>query len=123
MHFTCLHFILYHSPFSESERQLLQTSIKSYRKRVVLVINKMDILERKGDDHGSTQKRKVEDYVTDHATELLGARPEVIPLSARDALSVKLLYNSNSRGGGINDIESQQPSLWKRSNFGSLEHL
>ena len=83
----------------------------------------MDILERKGDDHGSTQKKKVEDYVVDHATELLGARPVVIPLSARDALSVKLLYNSNSRGDGINDIDSKQPTLWKRSNFGSLEHM
>ncbi|KAL9181150.1 hypothetical protein ACHAXT_009955 [Thalassiosira profunda] len=103
-------------PFSESEKQLLQTSIKSYRKRVVLVINKMDVLERqKGEDHGDATKKRVENYVVEHASDLLGARPVVIPLSARDALSVKLLHNS----GGTAD----ENPLWKRSNFGSLEHF
>ncbi|KAL7534752.1 hypothetical protein ACHAXR_006058, partial [Thalassiosira sp. AJA248-18] len=114
-------------PFSESEKQLLQTSIKSYRKRVVLVINKMDVLERqKGEDHGETTKKKVVEYVTEHAGDLLGARPVVIPLSARDALSVKLLYNAHptsdddARSGENNDNQS---SLWKRSNFGALENF
>ena len=111
-------------PFSESERQLLQTSIKLYRKRVVLVINKMDVLERqKGEDHGESTKKRVVEYVVEHASDLLGARPVVIPLSARDALSMKLLYNSHrSANGGVGSGE-YQPSLWKRSNFGSLEHL
>ncbi|KAL3804506.1 hypothetical protein HJC23_002545 [Cyclotella cryptica] len=103
-------------PFSESEKELLQTSIKSYRKRVLLVINKMDILERqKGEDHGEASKKKVIDYVTDHAGDLLGARPVVIPVSARDALSVKLMY-----AGGSN--QSNYDGLWKRCNFASLEH-
>jgi small GTP-binding protein len=111
-------------PFSESERQLLQTSIKLYRKRVVLVINKMDVLERqKGEDHGESTKNRVVEYVVEHASDLLGARPVVIPLSARDALSMKLLYNSHrSANGGVGSGE-YQPSLWKRSNFGALEHL
>ncbi len=105
-------------PFSESEKELLRTSIKSYRKRVVLVINKMDILERqKGEDHGVKTKQKVVDYVTEHAGDLLGARPVVIPLSARDALSVKLLYNRDSK----NEDQQHTSSLWKRSNFASLE--
>jgi len=105
-------------PFSESEKELLRTSIKSYRKRVVLVINKMDILERqKGEDHGEKTKLKVIDYVTEHAGDLLGARPVVIPLSARDALSVKLLYNKDAK----NDSQQQSSSLWKRSNFATLE--
>ena len=43
--------------------------------------------------------------------QFLGARPVVIPVSARDALSFKLL------GGG----SSGQSSLWRRSNFESLE--
>lgn len=104
-------------PFSESEKQLLKTSIKSYRKRVVLVINKMDVLERqKGEDHGDATKKRVEEYVVEHASDLLGARPVVIPLSARDALSVKLLYDSHQTS--VND----QPLLWKRSNFGTLEN-
>lgn len=109
-------------PFSESEKQLLQTSIKSYRKRVVIVINKMDVLERqKGEDHGDATKKRVEEYVIDHAGDLLGARPVVIPLSARDALSVKLLYNMNPAESETNG--DLQPSLLKRSNFGALENL
>ena len=108
-------------PFSESEKQLLQTSIKSYRKRVILVINKMDILERQqGEDHGEETKQRVEDYVIEHASDLLGARPVVIPLSARDALGVKLLYNS-SKGMSSEGSDNDQSSLWKRSNFASLE--
>jgi len=106
-------------PFSESEKQLLQTSILSYRKRVVMVINKMDILERQqGEDHGEKTKQRVVDYVVEHAGDLLGARPVVIPLSARDALSVKSLYSSQSNKGG----SDEQPTLWKRSNFATLEH-
>ena len=110
-------------PFSESEKQLLQTSIKSYRKRVVLVINKMDVLERqKGEDHGEETKKRVEEYVAEHAGDLLGGRPVIIPVSARDALAVKLLYKSHlsSDFESSTDVHNQ---LWKRSNFGSLEHL
>jgi small GTP-binding protein len=111
-------------PFSESERQLLQTSIKLYRKRVVLVINKMDVLERqKGEDHGESTKKRVEEYVVEHASDLLGARPVVIPLSARDALSMKLLYNSHRTSNDGPGSAEYQPSLWTRSNFGALEHL
>lgn len=112
-------------PFSESEQNLLRTSIKSYRKRVVLVINKMDVLERqKGEDHGETTKKRVVEYVVEHAGDLLGAQPVVIPLSARDALSMKLLYSSSH--GNANDVVAghyYQSSLWNRSNLGALEQL
>lgn len=98
-------------PFSESEKELLRTSI-TYRKRVLVVINKMDILERqKGEDHGDVSKRRVIEYVTEHASELLGGRPVVIPVSGRDALSVKTLGGSKGEDG-----------IWKRCNFGMLEH-
>jgi GTPase Era involved in 16S rRNA processing len=122
-------------PFSESERNLLQTSIRAYRKRVVLIINKMDVLERQGgENHGDDTKRRVEEYVIEHASDLLGARPVVIPLSARDALSMKLLYGNSHRGRSASNSDGgasvgggggngYQPSLWKRSNFGALEHL
>jgi small GTP-binding protein len=107
-------------PFSESERQLLQTSIKPYRKRVVLVINKIDILERRqGDDHGQQTKRKVEEYVSEHASDLLGARPMVIPVSGRDALSWKQLHRQGFVGS--ENESSSNKNLWQRSNFGKLE--
>eukprot|EP00956_Cyclotella_meneghiniana_P027733 scaffold63014_cov73-Cyclotella_meneghiniana.AAC.2 len=97
-------------PFSESEQELLRNSI-TYRKRVLVVINKMDILERqKGEDHGNASKKRVIDYVTEHASESLGCTPVVIPVSARDALSVKML------GGKRDD------GIWKRCNFSALEH-
>jgi len=84
----------------------------------------MDVLERQqGEDHGDATKQRVEDYVVEHAGDLLGARPVVIPLSARDALSVKLLYKSSRDGGGSEDNRNSQTSLWKRSNFGALEHF
>ena len=107
-------------PFSESERQLLQTSIKPYRKRVVLVINKMDILERRqGDDHGQETKQKMVDYVQEHASELLGASPIVIPVSGRDALSWKQLHKPGFVGS--EDEPNNNSNLWTRSNFGRLE--
>eukprot|EP00986_Skeletonema_menzelii_P011088 scaffold5611_cov140-Skeletonema_menzelii.AAC.9 len=103
-------------PFSESERQLLQTSIKPYRKRVVLVINKMDILERRqGDDHGQETKQKMVDYVQEHASELLGASPIVIPVSGRDALSWKQLHKPGFVGS--EDEPNNNSNLWTRSNF------
>jgi small GTP-binding protein len=102
-------------PFSESERTLLQ-SIQAYRKSIVVVVNKMDILDAAGGDHGHESKQAVVDFVTEHARELLGARPIVIPVSARDALSAKLFGGKNA-----SDDEAQRSNVWHRSNFGALE--
>jgi small GTP-binding protein len=100
-------------PFSDSERNLLK-SIQAYHKNIVVVINKMDILDTSGGDHGGVQKQDVLDFVTDKASELLGARPVVIPISARNALSSKLTQSSSS--------SSLSPSaVWDRSNFAALE--
>ena len=64
----------------------------------------------------------MEEYVAEHAGDLLGGRPVIIPLSARDALSVKNLYKSHQSSDfeSSTDVHNQ---LWKRSNFGALEHL
>jgi small GTP-binding protein len=94
-------------PFPDSERAILK-SIQSYRKNIVMVVNKMDVLETSGGNHGEEEKRRVVDFVTDHASELLGARPYVIPISARDALSAKT-------------VKDQESGVWKRSNFAALE--
>jgi hypothetical protein len=51
------------------------------------------------------------EYVTRHASDLLGGRPVVFPVSGRDSLSFKML-------GGRKD----EDGLWKRCNFGDLEH-
>jgi small GTP-binding protein len=104
-------------PFSESERMLLQ-SIQAYRKSIVVVINKMDVLDMCGGDHGQEQKQAVVDFVTDKASELLGARPLVIPVSSKDALSAKLMEKSSAT---TSPIVSERSSVYQRSNFSALE--
>lgn len=102
-------------PFSDSERTLLQ-SIQSYRKSIVVIVNKMDILPEES-------QPKILEFVQDHASELLGARPIVLPVSSRNALSVKLQAagrkpNSNNAMGDTNQSPEQ---VWKASNFAALE--
>ena len=99
-------------PFSDSERDLLQ-SIQAYHKNIVVVINKMDILDTSGGDHGAVQKKDVLDFVIDKSSELLGARPVVIPISARNALSSKLIQSSSA--------SSSLSTVWDQSNFAALE--
>jgi small GTP-binding protein len=65
-------------PLSESERVFLE-SIRSWGKKVVMAINKVDIL--RSEDDASEVLR----YVRDNASRLLGVEPEIFPLSARAA--------------------------------------
>lgn len=65
-------------PLSESERVFLE-SIRSWGKKVVMAINKIDIL-RSEDDSSEVLR-----YVRDNASRLLGVEPEIFPLSARAA--------------------------------------
>ncbi|GAX20631.1 hypothetical protein FisN_32Hh013 [Fistulifera solaris] len=78
-------------PLSESERQLLEVMARDYRKSIVLVINKMDILDRAGGWHGAEEKQKVVDFVQTNVASLLGARPMVIPVSAHIPSQVAVL--------------------------------
>ena len=103
-------------PFSESERTLLK-SIQAYRKSIVVIINKMDILDSAGGDHGKESKQATVEFVTDHASEILGARPIVIPVSSRDALSAKLMEKTSF------PEEKQRSNVWHRSNFRTLEYF
>lgn len=97
-------------PFPESEKQLLK-SIQTYRKNIIIVINKMDVLDASGGDHGEAEKKKVADFVAENAADLLGARAIILPISARDALNAKLIHGK----------EGESTKIWKRSNFSSLE--
>ncbi len=66
-------------PYTESERAFLE-AIREWGKKVVLVLNKRDLLESPGD------VAKVVAFVQEQAEKTLGTRPEVFALSARDAL-------------------------------------
>ena len=70
-------------PFTESERTFLQ-QIKNWGKKIVIVLNKIDLLEREAD------REQVLRFVSDNARELLGTTPEVFPVSARHALRRKV---------------------------------
>lgn len=85
-------------PFTESENAFLKR-IRDWGKKVVIVINKVDIFET------SEELRQVVDFVAQNARELLGVQPEIFPVSARLALRAKL----------------GEPSLWEASRFEPLE--
>ncbi|MGH9173893.1 MAG: dynamin family protein, partial [Vicinamibacterales bacterium] len=70
-------------PFSESERDFMEL-IRNWGKKVVLVINKADLLETE------EEQQKVTAFVRENATRLLGTTPELFPLSARAALRAKI---------------------------------
>ncbi len=99
-------------PFPDSERKLL-SSIQRFRKNLVIILNKIDTLDTSGGDHGQKEKERVTAFVTEHSSDLLGARPTVIAVSARDALGAK----SINSGGLTNN------AVWKRSNFEELEEF
>lgn len=69
-------------PFTESERSFLE-SIRDWGKKILLVVNKVDILEREED------VAAVESFVGENAKTLLGASPDVFSVSARIALRAK----------------------------------
>ena len=70
-------------PFTESERSFLE-NIRNWGKKIVVVINKIDVLERAED------REQVKRFVSEHAQALLGSKPEVFGVSARHALRAKL---------------------------------
>lgn len=70
-------------PFTESERAFLQL-IREWGKKLVVVINKVDILET------TEEVDRVVAFVRRGVQELLGVTPEIFPVSARHALKRKL---------------------------------
>jgi small GTP-binding protein len=87
-------------PFTESERAFLQR-IRDWGKKVVVVVNKIDILETPED------VARIETFIADNARTLLGFTPEIFPVSARQALRAK--------------VDSDGRELLARSRFEALE--
>lgn len=88
-------------PFTESERQFLE-QIRAWGKKIVLIINKVDILADGG------ERKQVADFVAANAQVLLGRTPEVFAVSARKALS--------ARSNGELDERA-----WKESGFADVD--
>ena len=87
-------------PFTETERAFLQ-SIRDWGKKIVIVVNKVDIFERE------SELEEVLGFVRESARRLLGITPEVFPVSARLALRAK----------------QGEPGQWTSSRFEALERF
>ena len=85
-------------PFTETERAFLE-QIRDWGKKVVVVINKVDILS------SDKELGEVRTYVADNARRLLGVTPEIFPVSAKAAFRAK----------------NGEPQLWTASGFEALE--
>jgi len=85
-------------PFTETERAFLET-IRGWGKKIVVVVNKVDIFER------PEELDQVLAFVKSAAQQLLGMTPEVFAVSARLALRAK----------------QGEPSAWSASRFEPLE--
>jgi small GTP-binding protein len=85
-------------PFTETERAFLE-QVRGWGKKVVIVINKVDILE------GDVQVQEISRFVANSAQSLLGFTPEIFPVSSRLALRAK----------------QGDPSSWEASGFEALE--
>ncbi len=69
-------------PFTESERAFMER-IRDWGKKVIVILNKVDILE------GPDDVADIEQFIAENAEALLGFEPEVFPISARMALRAK----------------------------------
>ena len=85
-------------PFSESERIFLER-IRDWGKKVVVVLNKIDLLQTDAD------LDEVRTFIKENSSKLLGSTPDIFPVSARQAFQAK----------------NGQPQLWDESRFEALE--
>ncbi len=89
-------------PFSESERTFLE-QIRQWGKKIVIIVNKIDLIQDEKD------RRTVLEFVGDNAAQLLGERPEIFPVSARQAVEAKMAGKETAG------------HLWIESQFEALE--
>ena len=86
-------------PFTESERKFLEL-IASWGKKVLIVINKMDIIE------SEQERQKILDFVKEHARATLGSSPSIFTLKAKQAFNAKQENNLEKiKDSGIDKLE------------------
>jgi small GTP-binding protein len=94
-------------PFSESERAFLER-IRQWGKKIVLVINKIDLID------SPAERQQIVQFVGDNAERLLGVRPKIFAVSARNALQAKVAASESG------DSTASGPA-WEASHFAPLE--
>jgi GTP-binding protein EngB required for normal cell division len=108
-------------PFTESERAFLQ-GIRDWGKKIVVVINKIDILASDAD------VEQVRAFVAQHAAALLGAAPDIFPVSARQAQRAKAAAAATATADPTNPAATGTPgtpdaALLATSRFADLERF
>jgi len=85
-------------PFTESERGFLE-QIRTWGKKIVFILNKIDLLQDPMD------RRQVLTFVTENAERLLGEKPLVLAVSARQAKEAREQDNDELwRGSGFAEV-------------------
>eukprot|EP00968_Pinguiococcus_pyrenoidosus_P027520 scaffold7381_cov310-Pinguiococcus_pyrenoidosus.AAC.66 len=97
-------------PFSASERLFLET-IREWRKNVVIIINKMDIVETE------EERARIIDYVKSNAASLLGGSSPVFPISAREAFRAQKAKENPYMSERAEEIDAMR----KASGFEAFE--
>jgi small GTP-binding protein len=90
-------------PYSESERLFLQR-IREWGKKIVVILNKIDILETPAD------VEEVVSFVEENGLRLLGRKPVIFPIAARLARQAKETLDAHER-----------THLWALSRFEPVE--
>ncbi|MFO7693418.1 MAG: dynamin family protein [Vicinamibacterales bacterium] len=85
-------------PFSESERQFLE-GIRSWGKKVVVVINKQDLVERAED------LETIRQFVSSNSARVLGEVPPIFTVSARAAMHAKQGHPESWAASGFEPLE------------------
>lgn len=95
----------YDRPLAESERQFLEYIRGAWGKRLVFVLNKIDLARENEAALG-----QVLEHIRGGCRELLGFEPRIIPVSAELAFAAKATDSA-----AVRDV------LWPKSRFGELE--
>lgn len=95
---------------AETERLYLELA-RDYGKKIVVVINQADLLEKR-------EQKEVKTFVQQQINELLDLRPEIFMISAKQALKGKgsggLFSSATGDPGGMNDVREHLRSIFER---------
>ncbi len=113
-------------PFTESERSFLEL-ITSWGKKIVIVVNKADILE------SPAEQEKILEFIHQQAQVTLDLRPQVFAISSRLGFKARLSQNAEElKSSGLLELEeaiqtalttSERLKLKLRNPLGVAQHL
>jgi hypothetical protein len=96
--------------FAQTEKIYLELA-RDYGKKIVLVINQIDLLEKK-------EQREVQNFVKQQATELLNLEPEIFTVSAKNALKGTrggLFSSASDDSSGVSDVSKYLLDAFKKT--------